>query len=206
MTHLSIENIIAYRDGKATDAEKSSLEAHLAICADCAESKRQIETLDTWLREDASFEPPGHLVERWMNVFEPVVIPKKTSLERIIASVVFDSFDQPMLADVRRPGTAARQRIFRAGDIDVDVKIESAAAGERITLAGQVLSGKSDFFDNAPVRLESQGVVRSRTRTNKMGEFSFEVANDTYHLSIELKEGEIVIFNAHHRDSSAGDA
>jgi hypothetical protein len=201
MTHLSIENIITYLDGKAADAEKSSLEAHLAICVECAEAKRQIETLDTSLREDASFEPPSHLVERWMNVFKPVVIPRKTSLGRIIASVVFDSFDEPMLASVRRPGTAARQRIFHAGDIDVDVKIESAQAGERITLAGQVLSSKSNFFDNAPVRLESQGVVRSRTRTNKMGEFSFEVANDTYHLSIELKEGEIVIYNAHHRDS-----
>ena len=97
-------------------------------------------------------------------------------------------FDQPMLAGVRCPGTAARQRIFRAGDIDVDVKIESAEAGERITLAGQVLSGKSDFFDNAPVRLESQGVVRFRTRTNAVGEFLFEVENETYHLSIELKK------------------
>ena len=106
-----------------------------------------------------------------------------------------------MLAGVRRPGTVARQRIFRAGDIDVDVKIESAQAGERITLAGQILSGKSDFFDNAPVRLESQGIVRFRTRTNEVGEFSFEVPNDTYHLSIGLKEEEIVIFGAHHRDS-----
>jgi hypothetical protein len=201
MTHLSTENIVTYLDGKASDAEKSSLEAHLAICAECGEAKRQIETLDTCLREDASFEPPRHLVERWMNVFEPVVEPKKTSLGQILASVVFDSFDQPMLAGVRRPGTAARQRIFSAGEIDVDVKIESAQAGERITLEGQVLSRKSNFFDNAPVRLESQGVVRFRTRTNAMGEFSFEVANDTYHLSIELKEGEIVIFNAHHRDS-----
>jgi hypothetical protein len=34
-----------------------------------------------------------------------------------------------------------------------------------------------------------------------MGEFSFEVANETYHLSIELQEGEIVIFGAHLRDS-----
>src|ERR1700733_7903394 len=126
MTHLSTENIITYLDGKAAEAERSRLEAHLAICAECAESKRQIETLDTWLREDASFEPSGHLVERWMNVFEPVVKPETTSLGRIIASVVFDSFDGPMLAGVRRAGTAARQRIFRAGDIHVDVKIESA--------------------------------------------------------------------------------
>jgi hypothetical protein len=39
-----------------------------------------------------------------------------------------------------------------------------------------------------------------------MGEFSFEVPNETYHLLIDVKEGEIVIFGAHHRDSSAGAA
>ena len=101
---------------------------------------------------------------------------------------------------VRRLATAPRQFVYRAGDIDVDVKIESTVAGERITLAGQVLSGTSKFFDNADVGLESGGITRYQTRTNEIGEFSFEVPKDTYDLSIELPEGKITILGVYPRD------
>ena len=50
--------------------------------------------------------------------------------------------------------------LFHAGDMDVDVKIESTEVGQQITLMGQVLSSTSKFFDNAPATLQS-GVVRT---------------------------------------------
>jgi hypothetical protein len=84
-------------------------------------------------------------------------------------------------------GCPPRQLLFRAGDVDVDVKIESMEANDRITLVGQVLSTTAKFFDNTPVKLESHGIVRYRTMTNLVGEFSFdEVPKDTYHLSVDL--------------------
>jgi hypothetical protein len=82
------------------------------------------------------------------------------------------------------------------------VKIESMEANDRITLVGQVLSNATKFFDNAPVILESHGVVRYRTQTNVVGEFSFdEVPKDTYHLSVELPEGQITLFCVHRGNS-----
>jgi hypothetical protein len=62
-----------------------------------------------------------------------------------------------------------------------------------MTLTGQVLSGSSRFFDNVPVTLESGGPVRYQTRTNEMGEFSIEVPNDSYRLSVDLPDGQIDI-------------
>ena len=89
-----------------------------------------------------------------------------------------------------------------AGDVDVDVKIESMEANDRITLVGQVLSNAAKFFDNTPVKLESHGIVRYRTRTNVVGEFSFdEVPKDTYHLSVDLPEGQITLFCVHRGNS-----
>ena len=80
----------------------------------------------------------------------------------------------------------------------MDVKIESMEANNRITLVGQVLSNNAKFFDNTPVKLESHGIVRYRTRTNVVGEFSFdEVPKDTYHLSVDLPEGQITLFCVH---------
>ena len=104
-----------------------------------------------------------------------------------------------MLAEERGAATAPRPFLYRAGDIGVDVKIEVTEANQRITLAGQVLSGSSNFLDNAPVGLESGGIMRYQTRTNESGEFSFEVPKDTYHLSIELPEDRITIFDVHLR-------
>ena len=200
MRHVTIENLIDYIEGQGSDVEKSTLEGHVASCSDCGELKQEFQTLVTRLREDASFEPPAELVQWGINLFQPVTQPQGlvSGLRKFIASLVFDTYDQPMLAGVRRVGAPPRQLLFRAGDVDVDVKIESMEANDRITLVGQVLSNTAKFFDNTPVKLESHGIVRYRTRTNLVGEFSFdEVPKDTYHLSVDLPEGQITLFCVH---------
>src|SRR5690242_9151119 len=143
MEHVSTEEILTYLDGQATDAEKSAFEAHWAVCAECSESKNQIQALEVRLRLEPTFEPSAGAVQAWIELFPGAPNVNKPSLRQIIASLTYDSFDQPLLAGVRGLATAPRQFVYRAGDIDVDVKIESTVAGERITLAGQVLSGTS---------------------------------------------------------------
>ena len=202
MRHLTVENIITYMDGQGSDVEKSTLETHLAGCKECLELKQEFQTLMFQLREDSSFEPPAEVVEWGVNLFQPVMKPEKGGIRKIVASLIFDTFDQPLLAGVRRVGAPPRQLLFRAGDVDVDVKIESMEANDRITLVGQVLSSATKFFDNTPVKLESHGIVRYRTRTNVVGEFSFdEVPKDTYHLSVDLPEGQITLFCVHRGNS-----
>jgi len=204
MRHVTVENLIDYIEGHGSDVEKSTLEGHVASCSECGELKQEFHAIISRLRDDASFEPPAELVQWGISLFQPVVQPKGvvSGLRKFIASLVFDTFDQPMLAGVRRVGTPPRQLLFRAGDVDVDVKIESMEANDRITLVGQVLSSAAKFFDNTPVKLESHGIVRYRTRTNLVGEFSFdEVPKDTYHLSVDLPEGQITLFCVHRGNS-----
>jgi len=202
MRHLSAENLMNYMDDKASGTERSTAETHLASCGDCAELKVELYNLTLQLREDSLFEPPAQVVQWGMSLFQPVVQQAGGKLRKIIASLVFDTYDQPMLAGVRRVGAPPRQLLFRAGDVDVDVKIESMEANDRITLVGQVLSGAEKFLDNTPVKLESHGIVRYRTRTNVVGEFTFdEVPKDTYHLSVDLPEGQITLFCVHRGNS-----
>ncbi|HLH29647.1 MAG TPA: hypothetical protein VKY31_00490 [Terriglobia bacterium] len=204
MRHLTIENIIDYMDGRETDVDKPTLETHLASCKECAELKQEFQDLVLNLKEDATFEPPAEVLDLGVNLFQPVMKPAAPAggLRRIIAALVFDTWEQPMMAGVRRVGAPPRQLLFRAGDVDVDVKIESMEANDRITLVGQVLSNAEKFFDNTPVKLESHGIVRYRTRTNVVGEFSFdEVPKDTYHLSVDLPEGQITLFCVHRGNS-----
>jgi hypothetical protein len=197
MGHLSIKTIMAYLDGKATDAEKSKMEAHLVVCAACSESKRQTEAMERLLHEEADFQTPAHLVQGLKDLFPAGPKPAKPFLAQIIASLGFDSFNEPLLSGVRSVAAPPRQRIFRVGEIDVDVKIEPAKGNKFITLTGQVMSDVSNVVHNAVVRLESDGMVRYRTRTNPIGEFSFEVPDDAYDLSIEINGERIAILDVH---------
>ena len=203
MQHINTEDLVDYMDGRVSGERKLAVENHLSKCGDCTELNEEIRLLVLRLQEDTTFEPPAELVQWGVSLFQPLLQPSTGGkLRKLIAALVFDTFDQPLLAGVRRVGAPPRQLLFRAGDVDVDVKIESMEANDRITLVGQVLSTTAKFFDNTPVKLESHGIVRYRTMTNLVGEFSFdEVPKDTYHLSVDLPEGQITLFCVHRGNS-----
>lgn len=205
MRHLNAEKLMEYVEGQGAAESKTTVESHLSQCSDCLELKQELEQFVLHLQVDSSFEPPAELVQWGVSLFQPMHQPKETvggKVRKFVASLVFDTFDEPMLAGVRRVGVPPRQLLFRAGDVDVDVKIESMEANDRISLVGQVLSNTEKFFDNTPVKLESHGTVRYKTMTNFVGEFAFdEVPKDTYHLSVDLPEGQITLFCVHRGNS-----
>src|SRR5215468_5247472 len=204
MRHLNIDNLITYIDGRIAGAERTGVEQHLSNCDECSSLRRELQSLVSHLQQDSACEPPAELVQWGIELFQPVTQPAAPGgrVRKIIAPLVFDTFAEPAMAGLRRVGAPPRQLLFRAGDVDVDVKIESMEANNRITLVGQVLSSATKFFDNTPVKLESHGIVRYRTRTNVVGEFSFdEVPKDTYHLSVDLPEGQITLFCVHRGNS-----
>jgi hypothetical protein len=203
MQHINTEDLVDYMDGRVSGERRLELENHLSTCNDCVELKNELGMLVLRLQEDTAFEPSAELLQWGLSLFQPLLQPSTGGkLRKLIASLVFDTFDEPALAGVRRVGAPPRQLLFRAGDVDVDVKIESMEANDRITLVGQVLSTTAKFFDNTPVKLESHGIVRYRTMTNLVGEFSFdEVPKDTYHLSVDLPEGQITLFCVHRGNS-----
>jgi len=194
-----------FMDGLLTEESKTSISSHLTECSDCLEVHQELQKFIFKLTSDSSFEPPADVLQWGVSLFQPMLQPQETvggKARRIIASLIFDTFDAPMLAGVRRVGSAPRQLLFRAGDIDIDLKIESADATDRISLVGQVLSSGERFFDNTPVKLESHGMVRYKALTNAVGEFAFdEVPKDTYHLSVDLPEGQITLFCVHRGNS-----
>jgi len=205
MRHVNTENLMEYIDGQAAAESKKAVENHLSQCSDCLLLKQELEQFVLQLQSDSAFEPPAELVQWGVHLFQPMLQAKEKvggKVRKFVASLVFDTFDEPMLAGVRRVGIPPRQLLFRAGDVDVDVKIESMEANDRISLVGQVLSNTEKFFDNTPVKLESHGTVRYKTMTNFVGEFAFdEVPKDTYHLSVDLPEGQITLFCVHRGNS-----
>ncbi|HET9219513.1 MAG TPA: zf-HC2 domain-containing protein [Terriglobia bacterium] len=205
MRHLNAEKLMEYKDGQLTDDAKAMVDDHLSQCTSCAHTNQELQQFIAFIESDAAYEPPAEVLQWGVSLFQPILQAPESvggKVRKIIASLVFDTFDEPALAGVRRVGAPPRQLLFRAGDVDVDVKIESVETNDRISLVGQVLSNSEKFFDNTPVKLESHGMVRYKTLTNSVGEFVFdEVPKDTYHLSVDLPEGQITLFCVHRGNS-----
>ena len=204
MRHLTTEKLMEYMDGQLTEEARTMIDTHLAGCLDCRELKVELTQFIDKLKSDAIFEPPAEAVQWGLNLFQPMLQPRESlggKVRKIVASLIFDTYDEA-LAGIRHAGMPPRQLLFRAGDVDVDVKIEAVENNDRISLVGQVLSNKEKFFDNTTVKLESHGMVRFKTMTNFVGEFVFdEVPKDTYHLSVDLPEGQITLFCVHRGNS-----
>lgn len=205
MRHVNAEKLMEYMDGQLTEETKAMIDSHLSHCSGCLETSNELQEFMIWLQSDSSYEPPAEALDWGVNLFQPMIQPKESAggkIRKIVASLVFDTFDEPATVGVRRVGAPPRQLLFRAGDVDVDVKIEAMETNDRISLVGQVLSNTEKFFDNTPVKLESHGLVRYKTLTNFVGEFVFdEVPKDTYHLSVDLPEGQITLFCVHRGNS-----
>src|SRR5256885_16234951 len=105
MRHITVEELIDYTDGIGSETRHSAIATHLTECNHCTELKQELQALVVRLQKDASFEPPAELVNWSINLFQTVMRPAESSLRKFIASLIFDTFDQPQLAGVRRVGT-----------------------------------------------------------------------------------------------------
>ena len=198
MPHLTVEALLENIETMAVAGDATGAGAHLATCGRCREQAKELQELIHFLSEDIENEPPREVLEWGLQLFQPVLRPRPRAAGRIlqIARRVFDSYEQP-LEGIRNLDTAGRQLLYRAGNVDVDVRVEPVGEG-RISLAGQFLSESESFPESTAVRLESGGAVRFTTSTNAVGEFSFDdVPEATYHLTMDVSGGELRLFCVH---------
>ena len=137
MRHPTTETILDFLENKADSANRHSLNEHLASCSRCESKSEEFRQLTGFLQADAANEPPTHLLDWGVGLFQPVLRPQEGTLRRIFGTLVFDSFEQPLPAGIRHVGSIPRQLLFRAGDVDVDVRIDSDTE-DRVSLAGLV--------------------------------------------------------------------
>ena len=107
------------------------------------------------------------------------------------ASLVFDSFRQPLPAGVRVIGPSARRLLYKAGRYMVRLRVEPGADSQRLSLVGQILDEgfpKMPLHDLA-VLVSSGGKTLDRTLTNRLGEFLLQPAPlKNLRLSVQAPE------------------
>jgi hypothetical protein len=97
---------------------------------------------------------------------------------RVEAQLVFDSEHRNWMTPVRGDCIPARQLLYKAGSVCIDMHIQPKLGSISAFLTGQVLDSKrpNRIMRGVSVSLWSAGSPISHMRTNDFGEFNFGVA------------------------------
>jgi hypothetical protein len=115
---------------------------------------------------------------------------------RVSASLTFDSFAQPLPAGIRSGNAVARQLLYEADGLTIDLRIDKHANSKALSIVGQVLDARTLRLapEAVPVALlDRQGRPLHCTTTTSFGEFHLEFASQPeLQLSIEVDAGRSV--------------
>jgi len=113
---------------------------------------------------------------------EPALSPAETIKDSplghpgpTVAQLVHDSGRAPSTAGVRGGYTPARQLLYKAGSVCVDMRVEPELGSNEVVLVGQLMDSRTPGFGlgDITVSLLCDAVPISQKRTNAVGEFQF---------------------------------
>lgn len=187
--HISFEVLADLAEQRIVPSEQEPLLAHLQSCSDCSQSWRRLDHLVGLMRTDDSVDAPQPLIARALNIFQRPLGRESASpslLRRLVASLNFDSFSAEPAFGFRSGPAEARQLIYSAEEIDLDLRI--APLDDRWRLSGQVLGAECG---GGEVRLQSESGTESAP-LNELCEFSLSpVTPGSYRLSLRLEDVEV---------------
>lgn len=173
--HFSDEIWSDFVRGTATAEIRRQVERHLAeACIECKQQQSTWTAVVQTAKVEKEYTPADAVVRR----VEQEFTLRKPRPEPILARLIFDTFAQPQMAGVRSAGTlTARQVLYEAGGIAVDLRLESRPGSDQVSAVGQVQDRSARAFlrPHLPVALVGpQGDTLMQVTTNEFGEFQFE--------------------------------
>jgi anti-sigma factor RsiW len=188
MAHFSEQAWVDFVRG-IDNSERGAMEAHLASCCEQCDAEHDTwEQIQAMTLNDCNYAPPDSAVRMVKLEFAAQSVEKEK--QGVVANLVFDNFAMPALAGIRSSVAAARQMVFEAEGLVVDLRFDKAAFAERTFLTGQVLD---KAVPRAPVEgalvimWTEKGLAIAETKANAFGEFSLELEKqDNLRLSIEV--------------------
>lgn len=164
------------KTGQPADRSPAEIESHLAAgCSDCK------ATFEIWKQvygiacHEREYSPPENAIHMAKAAF--AMIRPQSAEETLGASLVFDSFSQPILAGVRSSTVAARQLVYDAAGLTIDMRFDREPKSTKVQLIGQILDAerRHTVLANLPVVLSTEkGVLVADGHTNQLGEFHLE--------------------------------
>ena len=191
--HIPFARLADLAEGRLSPEEAAEERAHLAGCTACSAQAAQVGHLAALMRADTSEDAPPELVASVVRMFRARRARDEEPglLRRLVAALTFDSSSlQPAFGVRSGQAAPARQMLFSAGDLDVDLRL--APGGEGWTVSGQVLgpcAGGEVELVNA------EGSTAARATLNELCEFTLlpPTPDGTYALRLRLGGVEVEI-------------
>ena len=166
------------------------LRAHLANgCAECTSARDFWGRLRMVAENEANYVVPQDVLR--MLKLEFASQHSRNSQESNVAHLAFDSFAQPLLSGVRAGLSAARQLVYEADGLTVDLRLEKDLQASKISAVGQILDQRTPQVSAATgsvILWTDRGLPVVQATPNEHGEFEFEFVNkDNMRLSIEMQ-------------------
>ena len=158
---------------------------HLAECSHCSAQLQTIRQTTSLMKSDLIENAPAELVNYAKGIFrrQAAIIPKPSTLSRIVAALTFDSLTAAPAYGLRSQAGGERQLVYSTDAVDIDVHI--SAENEKWQIAGQV---PGSLCESGEVTLESDS-FSATTKLSELCEFSFSsVPEGTYKLSVQLPD------------------
>jgi hypothetical protein len=179
MKHFEDKDLIDFVRDTANPKSRREIQSHLdGNCADCELRLRLWKWMKEFGIQEARNRSAADTVRIAKAAFHPVSAKSRGAM-RNLAILVFDSFAQLQVTGVRSTASGARQLLYRAGPLTIDMKLQMPSTTGRFSLVGQVMSSDDNSMgmNEVPVHLLSGTSELASTSTNQFGEFYLEHDN-----------------------------
>jgi hypothetical protein len=180
MKHFDITEWADFVLGTLPADKRDAMASHLASeCPDCSSVRQLLQRVREVTAADALYSPPVDLVNAVANIPASRIPQKPRLLDRIVATLIYDSMADPQREGARSGHSASRQLALQAGSYHLELQMDRSNA--QVTLVGQFACDKSgtDRIDGIPVLLLGNGKVLAQAVTNDFGEFCLEYRQRT---------------------------
>lgn len=189
MEHFSEQAWADFGRGFSASEKAQGITAHLAAnCLNCKANSRFWNRLQTMAQSEHEYSAPENLVRLAKLEF---TAKKEVQAEKwSLASVLFDSLSQPLLAGVRSSASIARQVVYEAEGLTVDLRFDLVVPSGMVSAVGQILDSHMTHepLTGAPVVVWTQnGQLVATATANAYGEFQLEFeARDDLRLTARV--------------------
>lgn len=175
--------------GFSASEKAQGIKAHLAAgCLNCKAASHFWNRVQAMALAESAYMAPENLVR--MAKLEFTAKQELQAEKWSLASVLFDSFSQPLLAGVRSSAATARQVVYEAEGLTVDLRFDVVVPSGKVSAVGQILDTQmpNERLTGAPVVVWTEdGQLVATTTANAYGEFQLEFeARDDLRLTARV--------------------
>jgi len=189
MEHFSEQAWADFVRGINKSETNTDIESHLARgCSDCKAAFNIWNQVRTTIANEKTYMPPDNALRMVKQEFAARYPPEQRP--SVLANLLFDTFAQPLPTGVRSGAAVARQLVYEAEGLTVDLRVDPQPQSNKICVVGQVLDkGVSRVSPSgASIMIWTEkGQPILQVSANESGEFQLEFdAQDNLRLSIHV--------------------